>query len=113
MAPLEPDGIMPMGRAGVILNSCRPIQVLPRPARFRVLVGRTKSPTREFGLRWTARAIRSLRKELSLTFRILYLAPSALAKRFARFKSSANRADQATSALGQFDMVGKGVGVGF
>ena len=105
MAPLDPDGIMPMGRAGVMLNSWRPIQVLPLPARFRVLEGRTKSPTRLFGLRSTARAMVPFRKEVSLTFRILYLAPSALAKRLARFKSSAKRADQATSALGQFDMV--------
>lgn len=93
-----------MGLAGVMLNSCLLIQLFPAPPRASVFEGRTNRPTRVFGLRVTAVAMRPLKNWRRRTFLMEYLAPMALAAWFPFFMSSANRLVKGTFAFGQFDI---------
>ena len=69
--PREPEDMIPIGRAGVMLNSCLEIHVFPRPARDNVFDGNTNSPTSECGFLCSALAISGVKNWVNFTFLIL------------------------------------------
>ena len=100
MIPREPEDSIPIGRAGVMLNSCLDIQLFPRPARANVLDGSTNRPTSATGFLCIALAISGVKNWVNFTFLILIF----IFLRLEVCMSSAKRLLHCMFAFGQFDI---------